>query len=57
MSDDNLPEEPTQPENETETTESSMLPRRARGNRRDEEEVAEPDNLDKLREKVSSPKS
>ena len=57
MSDDNLPEDPTQPVNETETTESSMLPRRARGNRRDEEEVAEPDNLDKLREKVSSPKS
>lgn len=57
MSDDNLPEDPTQPENETETTESSMLPRRSRGNRRDEEEVAEPDKLDKLREKVSSPKS
>ena len=57
MSDDNLPEDPTQPVNETETTESSMLPRRARGNRRDEEEGTEPDNLDKLRERVSSPKS
>ena len=57
MSDDNLPEDPTQPVNETETTESSMLPRRARGNRRDEEEGIEPDNLDKLRERVSSPKS
>lgn len=57
MSDDNLPEDPTQPENETETPESSMLPRRPRGNRRDEEEVVEPDKLDKLREMVSSTKS
>ncbi len=54
MSDDNLPEDPTQPENETETPESSMLPRRSRGNRRDEEEVVEPDRIDKLRERVSS---